>query len=227
MQNYSTADITESLRNYVVKELFWNQGPPDPKRRRYFPNKKDIHNIVGRIRLLSKFSREDQDELKKLVEQIRGRKDDIKICLNIEEATVSGNRIESSDDEEFFEPDINSGLKSKKKKEDKKTETFLFSYQTPQQQRLLMRYGNITYIVEIECSNLKRALPYEMYAFLVQTNVDYQVVGWFLTSKRREGGVVEGLNTLKKWNAHWEAKYLLVDCSEKIYNAVATVFPGK
>ena len=83
------------------------------------------------------------------------------------------------------------------------------------------------YLVEIECGvQLKRALTIEMYALLVQTNVDFQVVGCFVVSKQRNDGITEALNVFKEWNSYWQPKYFLVDCSEKIYGAVKDVFTG-
>ena len=226
LHNHTSAEIKESLRNHVVNELFWRQDLPDMKRRRYNPNKKDIYNIIARTRFACKFTEGKQDDIKKLIEQIRERNKNVRVYFNVEANVYNGNKAESSD-EEFFVPDDNPEAKKKRGKEIRKIQTFLFAYQTAQQQRLLKRYGYVAYIVQIECDNLNKTLPFEMYALLVQTNIDFQVVGLFCASKQMQDGVKRGLSTLREWNTDWEPKYLLVDCCEKIYGAISAVFPGK
>ena len=226
LQNYSTSEILESLRNHVANNMFWKQEPPDPKRRRFYPNRKEIRDFIGRIRHLSKFTQEEEECIKKTVDKIQVDKDGVNILLDIHENVFKKNKPDSSDDE-FVEPEtaVNS---DKRPKMEKKVQTVLFCYQTPKQQRLLKRYGNQAYLVEVKCNtSLKRALTIEMYALLVQTNVDFQVVGSFICSKQRRDGVTEALNVFKEWNTYWQPKYFLVDCSEKIIVAVKTVFQGK
>ena len=73
-------------------------------------------------------------------------------------------------------------------------ETFMLCYQTPQQQRLLRKYNNATYLVNVDVENndvtlpasdtttatagndaTGRVLTYLAYALMVQTNIDFQV----------------------------------------------------
>ena len=226
LQNYSLKEISKALEDHVVNEMFWKQEPPDINRRRFYPSTRDIQLFVGRIRKLSKFSDEEQQVIRKVADDIQVENGSANSLLNIEERYANENKSGSSDDE-FFEPELENNSQ-KKKREEKKLQTVLFCYQTPQQQRLLKRYGNQSYLVEIECGvQLKRALTIEMYALLVQTNVDFQVVGCFVVSKQRKDGVTEALNIFKEWNTFWQPKYFLVDYAEKIVAAVTAVFPGK
>ena len=234
LQDYSINDILKSLHGHVINEMFWKRDPPDPNRRRFYPSVRDVQLFIGRIRKLAKITSEEEDNLRKLVDKIQLGPHNVNVLLHItdsckneheSDSCTNENKLDSSD--EFCEVETENSCE-KKKKDEKKVQTVLFCYQTPQQKRLLKRYGNQVYLVEIKCaSTIKRALTIEMYALLVQTNVDFQVVGSFICSKQRRDGVTEALNVFKEWNTYWQPKYFLVDCSEKISNAITSVFPGK
>ena len=227
LQNKSNTEILDSLRDYVVSEMFWNQDPPDYKRRKFFPTRKDIRNFNARVRHLSRFTNEEQEYIRNIMGQSQMKDTNTNISFQIEEKCMNedNDKPDSSDDELIDSALIES--KVKKRKEERKVHSFVFCHQTSQQQRLIKRYSNVAYLVEIETIlTTKRILTYRMYALVVQTNVDFQVVCIIIVSKQRKEGLVEGLTLFREWNNTWNPKYLLVDFSDAIFDAVLRIFPG-
>ena len=228
LENKTHNEIRESLHQYVINEKFSNGDDIDFNRRRFFPTIKDIHNIVGRFRPLCRFTLEEENIVKSLLEKIKQCDDKFNIVFVIDENNINydNEKAESSSDESI--ESISEKETKERKGKDKIVQTFLFAYQTPKQQRLMRKYCNVTYLVEIElASPVRRTLIYEMYTLIVQTNVDFQVIGCIVVSKQRKDGLMEGLKLFREWNPSWNPKYFLVDCSQTIYDAVSLVFPGK
>ena len=107
--------------------------------------------------------------------------------------------------------------------------TFNYVYQNTWQQRMLHRYGRIVYITEVKHNkSAARALTFKTYLLLVQTNVDFQVVGVIMHSKIKGGtSLSECLERFKSFSLQWVPKYFFVDVSEPIFSAIETAFPGK
>ena len=233
LKNQDLNEIMESLNNHVKNELFWNKEPPDPRRRRYNPSRKDVWNFIRRLRNLNRFTSEEEEKIRNIVDQINGDRQKRKILFRVDEANISDEFIDpdtkpDSPYDDFFEPDPNEKEKGKeKRKKERIVQTFLCCYQSPKQQRLMKMYSNITYVTELDHAVvLKNTLSYRFYIMFVQTNVDYQVVGSILVSKQRKNGLVEGLKVFQEWNSYWNPKHMFVDCSEVMFEAVAQVFPG-
>lgn len=229
LQNKSNTEILDSLRDYVITEMFWNQEPPDYKRRKFFPTRKDIRNFNARVRHLSRFSMEEQESINNVMAQAQIKDNKTNISFQIEEKCMNeeNDKPDSSDDENNENNETTEcKVVSKKKKEERKVHSFVFCHQTSHQQRLIKRYSNVAYLVEIEpILTPKRILTYKMYGLVVQTNVDFQVVGIIICSKQRKDGLLEGLTLFREWNNTWNPKYLLVDFSDVIFDAVLRVFP--
>ena len=220
LENKSNTEILDTL-NHVVKDMFYNQELPHPNRRRYFPNMKDIRNINLRVKQLSAFSKEEETQVQAVIDRIRTEKAD-NVILQIDEKNKRESKPNTSDEESENEGD-------KSRKEERKARTFFFCHQTPLQQKLMKRYGQeAAYLVEVkDTMQMKRILTYKMYALLVQTNVDFQVVGSLITSKRRKEGLIECLKVFREWNSYWTPRYFMVDCCESIYDAIEVCFPSK
>ena len=103
--------------------------------------------------------------------------------------------------------------------------TLIFCHQTPQQQRLLKRYGNK--VVMCEITNSVQHVPFPMFCLFVQTNVDHQLVATFILEIRNKESIIQGLNTVKEWNPAWMPKYITTDYAEEQTDAVLNVFPGQ
>lgn len=224
LQNKSNIEIYELIRNHVHNEMFWKKDPPDPKRRRFFPKPIDIRNIVGRIRRLSRFSEDEELALRTYLEDVKKKYEESNIFFDVND--ISMNEVLDSTGKPTLIPESN---KPKDKKDFKLHQTFIFCYQTHSQQWLVKRYNSPCYLVEIETSDseMKCAVPYNMFCLVVQTNVDFQVVGIIITSKQRKFGLIQGLRCFREWNIAWDPDYFLIDYSEDIEEAITTVFPSK
>ena len=196
--------------------------------KRYYPTKKDIRNYIARVYHMCRLRDTQKENIKTIINNVLIEECGTNVIFDVSEKCLNENNEIDSSDEDTMKAEGNEEGKWKKKEVEKKVETFLFCYQTPMQQRLMKKYTNVIYLVEIDpLKPTKRVLTYFMYALLVQTNVDYQVVGLIIISKHRKEGLQEGLNLFREWNTFWNPKYFLVDYCEVIYNAVTAVFPGK
>ena len=61
---------------------------------------------------------------------------------------------------------------------------------------------------------------------MVKTNVNYQVIGWFVLQSETSDAIAEALGIIKTWNATWNPGYFMVDCSEEKMSAITRLFPG-
>lgn len=229
MENFSLSTIMSALNSHIVNEMFYNQEPPSKKRRKYYPSRKDVRNFIGRIRQLSRFTKEEKKKISDLANVI---------CSDVANSGVlftftEGESFESVDiefSEDETEAENNSQhISYEDKPKEEKVQTFLSCYQSPEQQRLLKRYGNtVTLLVEVRHNTtVKRALTFKMFLLLVQTNVDFQAVGCVVFSKQRKNGLENGLALLKERNLFWTPKYVLIDCTEEINAVAAQLFPSE
>jgi len=233
-QKLSLTDIINALELHVANEMFYKLEPPDKKRRKYYPSQKDIRNFIGRIRQIERFSKEDKKRMNNIITSIQNEENNNVLFTSTEDKLAEQMIQCDSSEEEFFEQlpldsSNMAGVSKMKKPLAAKHDTlsFLFCYQTSEQQRLLKRYGTITFLVEIQHnSSVKRALTFKMFAIFVQTNVDYQAVGFLMFSKRRKEGLKEGLSTFKEWNSWWTPKYFLIDYTEEVLDAYSQLFSG-
>ena len=212
---------------YVINEMFYKLEPPDKKRRKYYPTQKDLRNFIGRIRQIERFSKEDRKKMNHIVASIQSEEKNNKVLFTSVEDKLPEPMI-SSDEDYFDQLQLDSSSNNTKKRSvQQEILSYLFCYQTSMQQRLLRRYGTISFLVEIQHnSSAKRALTFKMFVIFVQTNVDYQAVGFIMFSKRRKNGLAEGLSTFKDWNNWWIPKYFLIDCTEEVLDAFSQVFSG-
>ena len=225
--NRSITDIAAELQSYVVNELFYKQEPPDKSRRKYNPTMKDLRNFIGKIRQLERFNKEDIIRMDSLISSIHKEEKNTKVLFTSEQENLINLQEESSEDENTNPNQLGSLCPSLTKNKHHIL-SFLFCYQTQEQQRLLKRYGATAFLTEVHPSlTVKRALTFKFFVIFVQTNVDYQPVGFIVFSKRRKDGLKDGFSTLKGWNSSWTPKYLFVDSSEEMTNSITQVFPGE
>ena len=66
-----------------------------------------------------------------------------------------------------------------------------------------------------------------MFFQAVKTNVDYQVVGSFVTDDENVCSIKNALELVKEWNPDWSPHLFMTDnCSQEI-QAIENLFPGK
>ena len=59
---------------------------------------------------------------------------------------------------------------------------------------------------------------------MVKTNIDYQIVGAFVSENESEESITEALQILKQWNPEFQPKYFMTDYSTEEVGAVKAVF---
>ena len=59
---------------------------------------------------------------------------------------------------------------------------------------------------------------------VIKTNIDYQIVGAFVSENKSLGNITEPLQILKPWNPKFKAKYFMTNYSTEEIRAVKTVF---
>ena len=104
-------------------------------------------------------------------------------------------------------------------------QTFYVLHQTHQQQRLLKRYGNLIYLVELKSLAFK--LPYPVHALFVQTNVDFHLVATIVLSQAVAVRLMEALTELKALNPMWAPTHVSVDHNHMHMKTAEKLFPGK
>ncbi|XP_065216440.1 uncharacterized protein LOC135842756 [Planococcus citri] len=98
---------------------------------------------------------------------------------------------------------------------------FLLCYQTTWQKQLLKTFGGIT-LLDATYKTVKYALP--MFCIAVKTNVNYCIVGMFITLSESSEKIKEALEIFKSWNPDWNPEYFVVDYSEAEINAIKSAF---
>lgn len=237
-QRKSCSEIAAALNDHVINEMFYKQTPPDKNRRKYFPSSKDIRNFVSRIRLIEKLNKENNLKIIEFVAKVQQEKTKVKILFtssneedqyslhdDLVEKTAADPKL--SEISEDTQSENHLLLQPVKEVPIPESLSFLFCYQSYEQQRLLKRYSHVGFLTEIShSSDIRRTLTFKMYVMFVQTNVDYQAVGIIAHSKQNSEGLQDGLLALKNWNPGWTPKYLFVDPTEEMTLAAHHVFPG-
>lgn len=103
--------------------------------------------------------------------------------------------------------------------------SFLLVFQTPHQQRLLIKYGNV-----ITCMNaIYRTTKYGFPCFflVVKTSIGTgQVVGTIIPQYETTQLITNGLQVIKSWNPQWKPSYFMTDKSAQELEAVQTTHPS-
>ena len=138
-------EMRRCIADFVEKELFRGvpvDTQPRLSNRRYHPTKADLRNHTSRAIAAQKYCKDDQESLKKIIEEWEERSPSSKF---------------------FFRPH-----KAKKKKEEDETggsegnqpqQNFLFVHQEEWQQRLLLRYGSELVFIDAPYKTTKYAIP--------------------------------------------------------------------
>ena len=103
-------------------------------------------------------------------------------------------------------------------------ENLLFVHQTHWQKALLQRYGGEICLLDATYKTTKYSLP--LFFLCVKTNVDYCIVGSFITQYENEKSIKEALEILSSWNPEWQPRYMMTDYCEAEINAIENLFPG-
>ena len=75
--------------------------------------------------------------------------------------------------------------------------------------------------------NLPLRYSVPLFFLCVRTNVNYIVVGVFVTQSEKKEDIREALEVFKKWNTDWKPSNFMVDFCEPEIGALEEVFTGK
>lgn len=104
------------------------------------------------------------------------------------------------------------------------TQNLLFAHQTAWQRYLISRYGNEIMLLDATYKTMRYELP--LFFLVVKTNVNYVVVGSFVTQNETTASIKEALRIFRDWNPTWQPKFFMTDfCFEEI-NAIESTFQG-
>ena len=89
---------------------------------------------------------------------------------------------------------------------------------------MISRYGNEIMLVDATYKTMRYELP--LFFLVVKTNVNYVVVGSFVTQNETTTSIKEALRMFRDWNPTWQPKFFMTDfCFEEI-NATESTFEG-
>lgn len=167
--------------------------------------------------MISKLTKEEQENLHKSIEKLKlDRRDDkiysnFHLSLDLTSDTLSNNS-------ENTEKNLNANTTAIDK-------DLIFCYQTDDQQNFLKKYGN--HVVLAQLSNPSLRLPFPCFGIFVPTNVDFQLVYFFIIQTVSKECLLEAIQRIFDWNMDWKPKYITVDFSKTQIEATETLFPSK
>lgn len=189
--------ITALLEQYVINEL----GETDRLRRRFYPERKCIRNIVNAVKQEIRWSKIDLENVEQLVKGLKDKSDFT-----------------------YFRPCTqkqNSGTTQKENSEE--NQTLLFVYQSSRMKDLYLRYGKDGILLDATYKTCKWALP--LYFIAAKTNVGYQPVAVFITQYETKQAIFEALSTVKEWNPQIIPKFAMVDFAMEEILSLEATFP--
>ena len=216
----SVAEMRRHLNNFVTTKLFANSSIPSRTNKRFFPTRTAIKNHIYAAVMKQRLSSIDQENVEKKIEMWRTESPDDKFkfrpYLEHDEVVMQPRQDESENMEEDTDDDnldFNLGGKA-----------LLFVHQTKWQQRLLNLYGNELTLLDATYKTTKYALP--LFFLVVKTNIDYQIVGSFVTQSETTEAIKEALQVIKEWSPDWSPSAFMVDNADQEINAVEELYPG-
>lgn len=208
---YSVSEMQRHTEGFVRHQLF--DGKPLPPRlcRRYYPTKRDIINIMYSTRTARLHSKIDQENLQHKILQWQADNpcDSFFFRPYVRSEEIDSARADIDGDDDVV-------LRGR--------DGLLIVYQSSWQKRLLVKYGSLC-LMDATYKTCRYAVP--LFFLCVKTNVDYVVVGTFVTQFEDSSSIAEALSILRAWNDNWVPQSFMVDFSEAEINALETLFPGK
>ena len=212
------------LKIYLRNDLFDNQNLPDVRNRRYFPSIPTIRAHMVAAKRKMQLSLIDQEALLEKIKIWKQEDPSVKIFFRPksndkkeeDNPKVSDDESEDDDMEDEQEMTFNKG---------DSTQSLLFVYQAEWQRHLFQRYGGEMLLLDATYKTTRYVLP--LFFIVVKTNVDYQIVGTFITENETKRAILEALNKFKEWNHTTSPNFCMTDyCNEEI-DALEETFAGK
>lgn len=219
-------EMRRLLKIYVRDELFDKSSLPDICNRRFFPTVATVrtHMVAARKKLQLSFI--DQESLAEKIKTWRQENPNVKIFFRPKSQSTHNNTSNVNDniadDKDDEDDDSESDLKFE---EEDSLESLLFVYQADWQSRLFQRYGGEMLLLDATYKTTRYVLP--LFFLVVKTNVDYQIVGTFITENETKHALIEALGVFKKWNPEVKPRYGMTDyCTEEI-DSLEETYPGE
>jgi len=206
----NVAEVARHTESFVKHQLFPDQPLPSRLNRRYYPTRRDLTNLIYRERIALMHSTIDQQNLMEKIELWSGGSDGFlfRPYSDSDSSASYGNDVDGDDEVAVY-----SGG----------TRGLLLVHQTDWQKRLLQRYGCMC-LIDATYKTTRYAVP--LFFLSVRTNVDYVVVGTFVTQYEDSASIAEALQVLRDWNPAWKAESFMVDFCEPEIMALQQVFTG-
>ena len=157
-------EMRRHLNNFVKNELFKGETPPPSYRRRYYPKRKDLDYYISKAKLENRLAKMDRDNIEQLIAKWQTSTDhsfyfrkraEVTSCTKTQDFADHSrqcaeleNEEDDIDDDEEPEP---QPLKTE--------QTLLLCYQTKEQKRLLLKYGNDMCLLDATYKTTRYALP--------------------------------------------------------------------
>ncbi|XP_051503118.1 uncharacterized protein si:dkey-31c13.1 isoform X1 [Myxocyprinus asiaticus] len=100
----------------------------------------------------------------------------------------------------------------------------LLCMQMPWQRRLMLLYGQQICLLDATYRTSRYSVP--LFFLWVRTNVNYAVVGVFITQTDTKEDIADALKVFQNWNSDWNPSHFMVDFREAEIGALEEVFKG-
>jgi len=209
----SVAEMKRHTEAYVRNFLFCGKRLPSKLNRRYYPVTRDYANLIYRRRMEKTHSVIDEENLLAKMNSWKTRESGDRFYFRPCSGENNKSRSTNAFDEQDEDTDITlstdqSGL--------------LLIHQTAWQMQLLAKYGSVC-LLDATYKTTKYAVP--LFFLCVKTNVDYCVVGTFVTQYEDSSSIAEALQMINQWNPNWQPESFVVDYCEAEIGALEDVFP--
>ncbi|XP_065891799.1 uncharacterized protein [Dysidea avara] len=221
--------IPKQLQDGILNEL------PNPYNRAYFPTKKDLRNVAHRAIVKRRNSLFNQDSLNKILKEQAKCSG---LHYSLQQYSQSGLKTNTSNDcslkqkgkglmgqidEAVGTLEGDSLLESSSP--EVSSQPFLLVFQTPQQQKWLIMYGNVVTCMDAIYKTNRYAFP--CFFLVVKTSIGVGiVVGTIIPQFETADLISEGIKILKFWNPQWMPQYFMTDKSAAELEAIRIVFPS-
>ena len=209
-------EMKRLLKLYIRNDLFNNCDLPDIRNRRYFPTISTLRAHMISARRKMQLSLIDQEALigkihiwkqencsmeiffrPKSTEAVNH--DNTKDNIEVKEQEMKFKNEDSVNNDDRSESDIEEEEEQEMKfKNEGSVHSLLFVYQTKWQRRIFQRYVGEMLLLD---ATYKTTLYILSLFFLVfKINVDYQIVGTFITENETKRAIKEAFVKFKEWN---------------------------
>lgn len=206
-------------------------------RKTIMPSRKQLNNLVTRARLALRIDEGLKEDLTATTQTLQDKRKDEKfiydftdmgqVCVSKTQSEHTSESVREEDkdnDETFIDEDGKAIIIKLIRKPDEDVKKILFCHQTPFQQRIMKRYHRQLIITEVQ--SMQTRLPFPVYALMISTNVDHQLVGLFILRRRLATHIQEALDQFKEWNPSMKQKFIICDYSPEQIQAVEQCFPN-